>query len=67
MKKIVFLLAMVFTMSSFSIAPPPYFGTIDFGCGIFEYSSSQELTFDEIINLSNIYINEIENGCKYNI
>jgi|TARA_B100000941_G_scaffold87954_1_gene60882 hypothetical protein len=25
------------------------------------------LTFDEIINLSNIYINEIENGCKYNI
>lgn len=52
MKKIVFLLAMVFTMSSFSIAPPPYFGTIDFGCGIFEYSSSQELTFDEIIDIA---------------
>jgi hypothetical protein len=25
------------------------------------------LTFNEIVNLSNIYINEIENGCKYNI
>ena len=25
------------------------------------------LKFNEIINLSNIYINEIKNGCKYNI
>lgn len=25
------------------------------------------LKFNEIVNLSNIYINEIENGCKYNI
>ena len=25
------------------------------------------LKFNEIVNLSNIYINEIENGCRYNI
>lgn len=28
---------------------------------------NNNLTFNEIVNLSNIYINEIENGCKYNI
>jgi hypothetical protein len=28
---------------------------------------NNNLTFNEIVNLSNIYINEIENGCRYNI
>ena len=28
---------------------------------------NSELSYNEIINLSNIYINEVKNGCVYNI